>query len=81
MAARNEEDGRLLTAEEKAALDRLMEAGLTDPRRIKQLVDLADAAQAWGFARRFLLQAAAATGALSMIAAAILWFRDWLSKG
>lgn len=79
VAPRDEGDGAL-TPEEKAALYRLMEAGLTDPRRIKQLVDLADAAQAWGLARRFLVQAAAATGAVSVLAAAVLWFRDWLSK-
>lgn len=75
-----DQPGGRITPQEREALDRLIEAGLTDPRRVKQLVDLVDAAQAWGFARRFVIQAAAATGALSVLAAALLWLRYWLSK-
>lgn len=76
-----DKDDTHLTQTEREALDRLIEAGLTDPRRVKQLVDLVDAAQAWGFARKFLIQAAAATGALSAIAVALMWLRDWINKG
>lgn len=69
-----------LTEQEREALRRLVEVGLTDKRRLETLVQLIDAASAWSVMRRFLLQAAAATGALSALAAAILWLRDWLSK-
>lgn len=70
----------MLTAAEKEALDRMMKAGLTDPKRLQTLVDLVDASQAWGWFRRFLLQAAAATGAISALVAAIIVLRDWLGK-
>jgi len=68
------------TEQEHEALRRLVEVGLTDKRRLETLVQLIDAASAWGVMRRFLLQVAAATGALSVCAAAILWFRDWMTK-
>lgn len=75
-----EDDKVVLTATEKAAIDRLIKAGLTDPKRLRTLSDLVDASMAWGWFRKFLIQAAAATGALSALAAAILLLRDWFTK-
>lgn len=81
MADQEDESNEVvLTAAEKAALDRLMAAGLTDPKRLKTLVDLVDASQAWGWFRKFVIQLAVSLGSLTGIVTTILLLREWFNQ-
>lgn len=74
------DDKITITADEKAALDRIIDAGLADPKRLEVMVALIDASQAWGWFRKFLIQAAAATGAITAIVTALVLLRDWWNR-
>lgn len=69
-----------LTDDEIAILSLLAEHKL-DERRIEALVRIADAAEAWGYIKRFLIQTSIAIASITGIVGFILAIRDWLSKG
>lgn len=70
-----------LTEQQKLILELLEKEGLADKERMHILGEMVKGAAAWSVLKKWIIQVAAAVGALGVLATAVFWLRDFLSSG
>lgn len=70
-----------LTENQRKILEMLEKEGLADEERMHVLGEMVKGAAAWSVLKKWIIQVAAAIGALGVLGTAVFWLRDFLQSG